>query len=73
MGQLCAQLGTVQMNSVDDEKMENGHDASSIHESEGSRHGSTDVVPTPASPAPRRTVAAVAATAPPIAPKQLTK
>lgn len=60
LGQLCAQLGTVNIGSMDDERGENGHDNGSTHESEdskSSRHGSTDA--TPASPAPRRTVAAV--------------
>lgn len=52
------------MNSIDEERMENGHDAISLNDSENSRHGSTDIAPAPASPAPRRTVAAVAATAP---------
>ncbi|CAJ0599255.1 unnamed protein product [Cylicocyclus nassatus] len=62
---LSAQIGGIQVGPLDDEK-ENGHDNGSANEgsgaddgnsrtSGGSRHGSQD---TPASPAPRRTVAA---------------
>ncbi|KHJ95978.1 Not1 domain, CCR4-Not complex component [Oesophagostomum dentatum] len=61
---LSAQIGGIQVGPLDEEK-ENGHDNGSTNEgsgidegnsrSGGSRHGSQD---TPASPAPRRTVAA---------------
>ncbi|KAK6740442.1 hypothetical protein RB195_008733 [Necator americanus] len=64
LGALSAQIGGIQIGSLDEEK-ENGHDNGSANEgsgidegnsrSGGSRHGSQD---TPASPAPRRTVAA---------------
>ncbi|WKX98160.1 hypothetical protein Q1695_013668 [Nippostrongylus brasiliensis] len=64
LGALTAQIGGIQIGPLDDEK-ENGHDNGSTHDgsggddwvsrSGGSRHGSQD---TPASPAPRRTVAA---------------
>nr|CDJ93241.1 Not CCR4-Not complex component and NOT domain containing protein [Haemonchus contortus] len=64
LGALSAQIGGIQIGPLDEEK-ENGHDNGSTHDSSigddglprsgGSRHGSQD---TPASPAPRRTVAA---------------
>ncbi|KAL6728420.1 hypothetical protein Aduo_010195 [Ancylostoma duodenale] len=76
LGALSAQIGGIQIGSLDEEK-ENGHDNGSTHEasggddgnsrSGGSRHGSQD---TPASPAPRRTVAAASV---PVTPAKLAK
>ncbi|RCN38855.1 hypothetical protein ANCCAN_15200 [Ancylostoma caninum] len=76
LGALSAQIGGIQIGSLDEEK-ENGHDNGSNHEasggddgnsrSGGSRHGSQD---TPASPAPRRTVAAASV---PVTPAKLAK
>ncbi|KAK6059958.1 hypothetical protein COOONC_02388 [Cooperia oncophora] len=73
---LSAQIGGIQIGPLDEEK-ENGHDNGSTHDSSGgddgvsrsggSRHGSQD---TPASPAPRRTVAAASV---PVTPAKLAK
>ncbi|PIO60229.1 Not1 domain, CCR4-Not complex component, partial [Teladorsagia circumcincta] len=76
LGALSAQIGGIQIGPLDEEK-ENGHDNGSTHDSSGgddgvsrsggSRHGSQD---TPASPAPRRTVAAASV---PVTPAKLAK
>ncbi|KAK5969150.1 CCR4-NOT transcription complex subunit 3 [Trichostrongylus colubriformis] len=76
LGALSAQIGGIQIGPLDEEK-ENGHDSGSTHDSSGgddgvsrsggSRHGSQD---TPASPAPRRTVAAASV---PVTPAKLAK
>ncbi|KAE9420214.1 hypothetical protein Angca_005645 [Angiostrongylus cantonensis] len=76
LGALSAQIGGIQINSLDEEK-ENGFDNGSSHDasccddglprSAGSRHGSQDA---PASPAPRRTVAAASV---PVTPAKLAK
>ncbi|KAJ1355799.1 hypothetical protein KIN20_013344 [Parelaphostrongylus tenuis] len=76
LGALSAQIGGIQINSLDEEK-ENGFDNGSSHDasccedgvprSAGSRHGSQDA---PTSPAPRRTVAAASV---PVTPAKLAK